>query len=829
MPRLIIDTEQMTRFVEVLFRYADEGTFVSLRAFLNNKEGTWRHPDWPTVRLNGHSLDDLVKASIGFADLCANAPEAVVFAPPIATFRTANGAAEKDIANGLTLSVECDRGPGRARNKLVSVLGPPTIEMANGGEWIDPDTREAQPKLHLHWRLAQPSRTFEEHNALKEARREAMVLIGADASGVPMVHPMRWAGSWHRKGKPRLASIVEYNPDVEIDIRIAWELLKQARSDRPDSQPEPADGRDTPQLIAAILRAEDYHAPIAQLAMRYLKAAMPDGQVVSTLRGIMLAVDPGHRDFKDGIRHKDRWLFRYNDIPRAVSSARAKLDGQPEPGSIKWPEPAKLLDAQIEPPASFPATFLPAPFSDFACDIADRMQCPLDFTAIPLIISAATAIGKYFRLAPKANDDWTERPCLWGGVISDSALKKSPAVIEALLPFRWLLNEFDKRHKSELEEYKEALSRAEYAKRCWKEACNKAAKGGKEMPERPAQPTEPQLRRLMTSDTTQEELVELMVQNPRGLLLFRDELSGWFASFNQYRPGADRQFFLECHAGGSYYKDRKSGSAYIDELYLNIFGGVQPDTVKKVLAGGDVDGMTARFSLLVWPDRFSGFQYVDRQPDLKARRKTESVMKRLIELDPEAFFGPNRPGIVRALRFDEQAQEIFVHWYTDNQLRLNELYQRGESRGFLAHLGKYPGLFARLAIVHHLVRYVSDETSSPTLVDATTAVAVESFIHEYLEPHARRIYRHLGGDPSRQNAQRIAQWLLHNPATTQFTARDIRRKDWAGLTDQDDVNRALDYLDNVAGWIRCTDVPTTARGGRPTSRYLVNPLIRSAM
>jgi putative DNA primase/helicase len=825
MPRLMIDTEQMTRFVEVLFRHADEGTFVSLRAFHDSKEGTWRHPDWPTVRLSGAGLNDLVEGAIGFADQCANAPEEVVFAPPIATFKTANGAAEKDIANGLTLSVECDQAPTRARNKLVSVLDPPTIEMASGGEWIDPETAEAQPKLHLHWRLARPSRTLEEHTVLKEARREAMALIGADASGVPMVHPMRWAGSWHRKGNPRLASIVECNPRVEIDIRTAWELLKQARSERPDPQPEPAPGRDTSELIAAILRAADYHDPIARLAMRFITAGMPDGQTVETLRGIMLAVDVGIRDLKDGILHKDRWVSRYNDIPRAVSSARAKL-GQPPPDPIKWAEPAKLLSTQIEPATRFPATFLPGPLSDFACDIADRMQCPLDFIAIPLIISAATVIGKYFRLAPKAKDDWTERPCLWGGVISDSAIKKSPAIKEALIPFRWVLNEFDKRYEREMEDYEETLTRAEYDERCWKEACRKAARAGKEMPEKPAEPSEPQLQRLMTNDTTQEELVELMVENPRGLLLFRDELSGWFASFNQYRPGADRQFFLECHAGGSYYKDRKSGSAHIDELYLNIFGGVQPDIVKKVLAGSDIDGMTARFSLLVWPDRPSGFQYVDRSPDLTARRKAEGVFKRLIELDPEAFFGPNRPGVVRALRFDDEALEIFVEWYTNNQLRLHELHQRGETRAFLAHLGKYPGLFARLAIVHHMIRYVLDETSSPTLVDATTAVAVESFIDQYLEPHARQIYRHLGGDPARQNAQRIGQWLLYNPAITQFTTRDIRHKDWAGLTDQDGVNRALDYLDNVAGWVRCIDAPTTVRGGRPTTRYLVNPLIR---
>jgi len=647
---------------------------------------------------------------------------------------------------------------------------------------------------------------------------------------------MRWPGSWHRKGQPKLASIVEYNPDGEIDLRAAGGRLKEARRETanqpggsPAPQPEiPGDGRDTADLIAAILRAGDYHDPIARLAMRYLKAGMPDSQVVLTLRGTMLAVDPGRRDYKDGILHKDRWRSRYDDIPRAVSSARAKIRDGEQPPSNKpdnrgWSEPAKLLGTQIEAPPTFPATFLPGPFSDLACDIADRMQCPLDFPAVPLIISAATAIGKYFRLAPKAQDDWTERPCLWGGLVSDVSAQKSPAINEGLVPFRWLLQEIKNQHDRELEEHTEALVRADFAEKRWKAACRKAAKEGAEMPEKPRGPGPPHHRRMMTDDATQENLVRMMSENPRGLLLFRDELSGWFASFNQYRPGADRQFFLECHAGGSYYKDREAGHFYIDELYLNILGGLQPATIKKVLACGEVDGMTARFSLVVWPERDPEFLYVDRPPNLGARRKCEGIIKRLSELQPEAFFGSKEPGIVRALRFDDEAQAIFVNWYTTNQQRI----RGNENPAFLAHLGKYAGLFARLAIGHHLIRHVVGDTASPVLVDAITAGTVQTFIDEYLEPHARRIYRHLGADPARQGAQRIAQWLFESREITQFTARDIRQKDWSGLTSQEDVNRALDYLENNASWIRCTDAATTARGGRPTSRYLINPFIRS--
>ena len=465
--------------------------------------------------------------------------------------------------------------------------------------------------------------------------------------------------------------------------------------------------------------------------------------------------------------------------------AQKRLRQQERAGAAQtsdWPMPAPLLSDELDAAPQFCAGFLPEALSDFASDSAERMQCPVDIIAIPLIIGAATVIGRRWRLAPKSLDDWTERACLWGGVILPSGQMKTPAMQRALRPIRLLEAEFSTQHQKEMEAYRREQERAQYHERCWQEECKQASKDGKEMPEKPKEAEQrppPRLRRLTTSDVTQEMLVDLIDQNPRGLALFRDELSGWFAGFNQYRPGADRQFYLECHSGGAYPKDRRVGSTMVEDLYLNICGGFQPDVVRSVLDGGDCDGMTARFSLLVWPNRFENFEYVDRQPNLEAEQEVESVFKRLVQLDPKNLFGAERPGVIRALRFDHEAQPIFVKWYTENQRRIRK---DKEADAFTSHLSKYAGLFARLGIVHHLIRCVLGEAQSPTLVDVTTATAVWTFIDEYLEPHARRKYRHLGADPARAGARRIAQWLRDNPGVGQFTARDIKQKDWSGLT-----------------------------------------------
>ena len=96
--------------------------------------------------------------------------------------------------------------------------------VASGGEWIAPDG-EVEPKLHLHWRLKQPTVTVEGHALLLEARRSVIMLVDCDPTNAPISHPIRWPGSWHRKGHPKLASLVSVT-DHEIDLNAVLTVLR---------------------------------------------------------------------------------------------------------------------------------------------------------------------------------------------------------------------------------------------------------------------------------------------------------------------------------------------------------------------------------------------------------------------------------------------------------------------------------------------------------------------------------------------------------------------------------------------------------------------------
>jgi hypothetical protein len=213
-------------FIDAIFRYASEETYVNLRAFHDLKDGA------PPLFIEPVKIgaSDFIERVCERIQEAAAHPEPHVFCPPVCTFNEPNGAAVANLAEGLALTVECDSNALSAYKKLVLVLRVrPTAVVASGGVWENPETKKPEPKLHLHWRLTEPTQTAEEHAKLYEARALAAELVGADRSNLAIVHPLRWPGSWHRKdpNKPRIARL-KTNPDSEIELGEALERLREA-------------------------------------------------------------------------------------------------------------------------------------------------------------------------------------------------------------------------------------------------------------------------------------------------------------------------------------------------------------------------------------------------------------------------------------------------------------------------------------------------------------------------------------------------------------------------------------------------------------------------
>ncbi len=504
------------------------------------------------------------------------------------------------------------------------------------------------------------------------------------------------------------------------------------------------------------------------------------------------------------------------------------------PGGGDWPDPIPLK-SQLLPVEPLLPEMIPEPYRARAMDISHRMQSPLDMSATTMIAFTASIIGSGCKMRPKRRDDWSITLNLYGALIGrPTVMLKSPTLAEALKPLLRLEEESreeyetaNKYHGAKKEMFKaekDALkdSMAAVAKK--KSSGNLSSELLIEQYANMQEPEPPKQRRYRTNDASVEKLSELLAENPRGMLVFRDEISALLSSWEKEGKETDRMFFLEAWNGfNSQYADRIGrGTIYTKNLCVSIFGGIQPDKLLSYLnmCRKENDGIFQRFQLLVYPDELPGWELVDERPNLVATERVWKIFKRLSEMD-FAEYGETEPEKETApyFRFAPDAQELFFEWL--HRLELEKL--RGNTVTdpmLLEHFGKYRKLMPALALIFHLIE-IADGTASGSVTLASAERAAKWC--DYLESHARRIYSMVDGLPMKA-AQALLAKIKAGELGERFTLRDIYRRQWSLLTDREIVQAACDTL-IAYHWLREESI-TMPVNLRTRVEYAVTPKLK---
>lgn len=497
-----------------------------------------------------------------------------------------------------------------------------------------------------------------------------------------------------------------------------------------------------------------------------------------------------------------------------------------------WPEPTALTPRLLPVPAFQDAMFPPA-LRPALRDVAHRMQCPPDWLAVAWLVVLGGIVGNRCGIRPKQLDTgWLVVPNLWGAIVAEPSKLKTPTLAAALAPLQQLEKAAREEYRQNAKLHEAAADVLKAKKDALKKKLGKAADKGDE-PElqrlqielAELEATEPPVaRRYIVNDTTVEKLVELLGQNPRGLLVFRDELAGLLLSWEKQGREGDRQFYLEAWNGtGDYSSDRIGrGSLYVPNCSISLLGGVQPDKLGHYLRqtlNGENDGMTQRFSLLTWPDSHP-FRYVDEAPDLGAQADAVELLRRLDETDPVHLGANLQPGdTIPAFHFDAAGQDEFVTWLTAWQ---HSLDTTDETPALVQHLAKYRKLYPSLALLFHLIDVASGEIAPGPV--GSPAARLASQWCTYFAAHARRLYAFgLAGN----GAAVLGENLQNQRLPTPFSVRDVQRKGWQSLGDRAAIQAALEELVE-AGWVREAAAQPGADTGRPRAvTYEPNPRIFS--
>jgi hypothetical protein len=302
---------------------------------------------------------------------------------------------------------------------------------------------------------------------------------------------------------------------------------------------------------------------------------------------------------------------------------------------------------QILPSESkFPLDTLPSVVKNFVLEAARSLPVAPEMLVLPVLTVIGAAIGNSRCIQLKT--DYRESAAIYGAVVAETGSMKSPSLAKVVKPLQDLQDE---------------------------------------------------THRTWTSDVTVEALGPLLMANPRGLLIVKDELVGLVTGLNQYKggKGSDRQFFLSAYSGSALSVDRKGGAGKpafhlnIAQPFLSIIGCIQPDVLPILKAESDSeDGFVERL-LFTWP-RPIRVRWSDETISKPVNDDYEALIHQLRRNEwagsPNPLPLPLTPG----------ARKFWQQWHDGHMEEAEGVSP--QMRGFYS---KLKGYCARLALIHALV------------------------------------------------------------------------------------------------------------------------------
>lgn len=440
--------------------------------------------------------------------------------------------------------------------------------------------------------------------------------------------------------------------------------------------------------------------------------------------------------------------------------------------AITWNTPdLSLLSAPQANVPQFPDGVLGSFWSDWSKATAASKNAPLDYVGASLITLAAALIGNARTVTVGG---WSEPPILWTVLIGNPSSGKSPA----LDPFSEII------HALEAE----------------------LADDGAEGADGNGEPV------IHIDDVTAQAAAEVAAHNPKGLFLFRDELSGWWGRLNQY--GGDTFWLKAFGARPERVTRKKAAPIHIPRLSISVLGGSQPDTLRTFVTAKQNKGFAARW-LYVFPEPSVGFRIA------KAAKIGLALdrLRRLRELE----LSDKKPIEVPVAR---QARARFEAWVAAKQIAA-----KSDEEGVWGQwLGKQGGVALRLALVFEHLWWAASarrtDQDGPKQVSAAALSAAMKFIDGYAAPMAAIALNNAGRPVEEQDARSLLR-LIERGGVRQFNARQVSRGAFgpAGRLSQPAAMKAACEVLEASMLIRHVGVRAGDRKGRQPSDFEINPVL----
>ncbi len=465
---------------------------------------------------------------------------------------------------------------------------------------------------------------------------------------------------------------------------------------------------------------------------------------------------------------------------KASNSADADALSNQESAIELRPAPAPYI-----PP---PLDLLPGKLQDYVHAAAGSLNVDVAYPFLPLLSSLGAAIGNSRSIILKRG--YVQPPVIWTGVIGPTGSLKSPGLEAGWSPVLEHERELKRQNQHAHERFEE-----DYAQ--WKSENSKT---------RGPEPEKTMILTCLMDDLTIEVLSDRLAANPRGVLIAKDEISHWFASFDQYKnaKGSDVSRWLSLHTAVFLAVDRLKDNRHhrIWMPRVCITGGIQPKTLRRVLTEDFFErGLPARF-LFAYPKT--------TQPRWSEATVSDELQNKVLELFANFWLlqpehdehGQARP---KLLRLADEAKEIFVAFYNKCGAAAVETDEQ-EAAAWC----KLSGYAARLALVGQLVRDPNAEIVTGDTMKAACELA------SWFGNEAVRIYASLVETQEQRETRKLIEFITSRGGSV--TARDVITYYWPLKNQTEKAEAELNALVK-ARYGKWEPVPTTAKGGKPTQVF----------
>lgn len=443
----------------------------------------------------------------------------------------------------------------------------------------------------------------------------------------------------------------------------------------------------------------------------------------------------------------------------------------------------------------FPIEALPDNLRLIVEEVCEGYDCGHGMFSLPMLVVMSAAIGNSHVLA--LTPSWKVKPAIWGAIVAGSGAGKSQPAGEAVKPLKLIDQLFEEINQEEWTKYDKAKASYEKQKTTLATMISRFTYGTTKMPGDPAKakqhdeklsklkaPEKPMIRQVCVGDTTQEALVDTLDSNPRGCVVFVDEIANFLGGIGRY-SGAERcekAFYNGLYEGERIRVNRKGRLPLtVDNPSCAVFGTIQPMLVDTILNQEDKNsGFAARLMLCRVPKTWRSFN--QGGVPAETRKRYSSLIDEIWRICPTGRANDYSQPI--ECQVSPELVESYIQVHNETQRRLMK------ASGFAESLeAKCRTFTLKLALIFHVAENRSESGSRPVTAETLNNAykLARYFVNQALDID---MTQRIGANDS--EVITCLDWLATNGGSS--TARAMQRGNKRVFADMGEIKPIIDYM-----------------------------------